>query len=566
MVTGADLLVECLAREDVRHVFGIPGAQPLGLVDSIGRAPGIDFVMTRHEQAASHMADAWARVTGGISACLGTVGPGATDLVPGVATAWCDSSPMLVLTAQTQSFRAYPHHGSQQELDQLRLFSPITKFSACVYHVSRIPEMVRAAVRAALSGRQGPAHLDLPADVLFANVEPDAAWMWEPRETRAGGSGGLARSDLEEIVRLLEGARRPLVYLGKGVLRAGAWEEARALAERLGAAVATSVGAKGAIPEDHPQALIAMGYGAMAAQADSDVVLAVGTRFGELSFWGRPPLWGEWDVQKVIQIDADPQIVGMNRPVAVGAVADARAALSEILAALGGAPARAPHPGIAEYRAAQESWLAGFESDSTSDRTPIHPLRLAREVREFFPREAIVVVDGGNCCVWSSYVTRVYDPRSFLWAGNMGHLGAGLPFAVAAKLAHPERPVFVLHGDGSFMFLPQELETARRLGLPIVDVIFNDRAFGMIKGAQDMACGSRHVGVDFFDTRYDELARAMGCHGERVTEPDEIGPALKRAVDAGVPAVLDVIVDQEANLAAPDLATLADLWLEGCGG
>ncbi len=562
---GADLLVECLRREGVRYVFGVPGAQPIGLTDALLRQEGIEFILTRHEQAAAHMADAWARVTGRPAACLGTVGPGATDLVPGVATAWADSSPMLVLTAQVPSTRAYPHHGSQQELDQHRLFSPITKFSAVVNHVSRIPELVRAALRSALSGRPGPAHLDLPADILFQEVEVDPALIWEPRQTRAEHAGGLSPDDLETMARLLVEAERPLIYLGKGVLRAGAWGEARSLAEHLGAAVTTTVGARGAIPDDHPQALVAMGYGAMAAQADADVVLAVGTRFGELAFWGRPPAWAERGTQKILQIDADPSSIGLNVPVHLGAVADARVALAQLVEAVRElVPRRDPHPRLAEYRAAQESWLAGFEPDASSERVPIHPLRLVREAREFFPREAFVVVDGGNTGVWASYLTRIYEPRTFLWAGNMGHLGAGLPFALAAKLAHPERHVFILHGDGAFMFLPQELETARRLGLAVVDIIFNDRAFGMIKSGQRLACEGRHVGVDFFDVRYDRLAEAMGCYGERIAHPDEIGPALKRAVDSGLPAVLDVLVDEEVMLTAPDTVTLADLWLEGC--
>jgi acetolactate synthase-1/2/3 large subunit len=337
------------------------------------------------------------------------------------------------------------------------------------------------------------------------------------------------------------------------------------LAEQLGASVTTTVGARGAIPDDHPQALVAAGFGAISAQADADVVLAVGTRFGELSFWGRAPMWGERDRQKVIQIDADPSSIGLNVPVAVGCVADARVALAQVLGSLReAARPRELHPGIAEYRAAQDAWIASSDAEASSESMPIHPQRLARQVREFFPREAFVVVDGGNAALWSVREARVYDPRSFLWAAGMGHLGPGLPFALAAKMAFPERPVFVLHGDGSFMMLPQELETARRLGLPVVDVIFNDRAWGMIKAGQGALFEGRSVGVDFTDVRYDELARAMGCFGERVEDPDEIGPALKRATDSGLPAVLDVMIDAEANLTPMELQVLTGLWLEGC--
>ncbi len=562
---GAELVVECLKREGVRFVFGIPGAQPIALTDAIGQAPGMEFVHTRHEQAAAHMADAWARVTGTLGVCLGTAGPGASDLVPGVATAWADSSPILVLTGQVPTARAYPHHGSQQELDHQRLFAPITKFTAVVNRAERIPELFRAAVRAATSGRPGPAHLDLPADVLFQRVHVDPSDLLEPFQARALNAGGLSPSDLDRVVDRLLQARRPLLYLGKGVLRAGAWAEAIALAEHLGAAVTTSVGARGAVPEDHPHALVAMGYGAMAAQADADVILAVGTRFGELAAWGRPPAWGERGSQTIIHVDADPTSIGWNVPVEVGVVADARVALGQLLATVRErTPRRPPIPSLADYRAAQDSWLAEYEAQARTSRVPIHPLRVVREVRDFFPKDAFVVLDGGNAGVWASYLTRVYEPRTFLWAGNMGHLGAGLPFAVAAQLACPKRQAFILHGDGAFMFLPQELETARRLGVTVVDIIFNDRAYGMIKSGQRLVCGGRHVGTDFFDVRYDLLAQAMGCYGERVTDPAQIRPALERAVASGRPAVLDVIVDPEAMMAAPDTVTLADLWLEGC--
>lgn len=566
-MTGADVLVECLLREGVRYVFGVPGAQPLVLVDAIyrRRERGIEFVMTRHEQAAAHMADAWSRVTGQVGVCLGTVGPGVTDLVPGVAAAWAEGSPMLVLAAQNQSWRIYPHHGSQQECHQLGLFSTITKWNACCYHFSRIPELVRAAFRAALAGRPGPVHLDLPCDILYQKGEVDPSWFWDPASYRAT-RGPAAPADLvEEAARLLTEAARPLLHLGGGVLRSGAWEEARLLAEHLGAAVTTTVGARGAIPDDHPQALLAAGYGAMAAQSDADVVLAVGCRFGELDMWGRPPAWAERGRQTIIQVDVDPQWIGVNVPVSLGVVGDARVVLAQLLEAVRErTPPRDPHPGLEEYRLAQESWLAEFLELGASEARPIHPLRLIKDVRDFFPREAIVCVDGGNMAVWANYLTRIYEPRSFLWAGDMGHLGAGLPFALAAKLAYPERPVFVLHGDGSFMFMPQELETARRLGLAVVDVIGNDRAYGMIKGGQKMAFGGRYVGVDFHDVRYDELARAMGCYGERVDDPADLRPALERAVASGLPAVLDVLIDQEAGLAAPDTVTLVDLWLEGC--
>lgn len=570
-MTGAEVLLECLLKEGIRYIFGVPGAQPTPLTDAIHRwrGRGVDFVMVRHEQAAAHMADAWTRVTGEPGVCLGTLGPGAADLVPGVATAWAESSPVIVLTAQSQSWRAYPSHGSQQECDQLALFRPITKWNACINHWRRIPELVHQAFRMATSGRPGPVHLDLPCDILFQAGDIELEAFGEPGSYRALRGPAGDRDLVDEAARQLVSAHRPLIHAGGGVLRAGAWNELRDLAEYLGAAVTTTVGARGAIPEDHPLCLLPAGYGAFGAQSDADVVLAVGCRFGELDMWGRAPAWGDPSTHSLIQVDAAPEMIGVNKRVDLGIVGEARTVLAQLLEAvrdrLPPDPERARgHAGLPEYHLTQQSWLAPFEELAQSPGLPIHPLRLVKEVRDFFPREAVCCVDGGNMGVWCSYLARVYEPRSFLWAGDFGHLGSGLPFALAAKLAAPARPAFAIHGDGSFMFMSQELETARRLGLPVINVIGNDRAFGMIKGGQTLAFESRHIGVDFFDVRYDLMARAMGCYGERVEEPVEIRQALERAVASGLPAVIDVLIDQEANLNPPDLITLLDLWLEGC--
>ncbi len=364
---------------------------------------------------------------------------------------------------------------------------------------------------------------------------------------------------------MLVGAERPLIHAGGGVLRSGAWGEVRALAEHLSAPVTTSQGACGVLPEDHPLCLIAGGYGALGAQATADVVLLVGGRLGDVDFWGRPPYWGEPGVQRLIQIDIEPENVALNRPVDLALVGDARGTLAALIGAVERlTPPKPQRPELAEYHATQEAWLAQFEAQAASERAPIHPLRLIRDVRAFFPREAITIVDGGNINVWAHYLNRVYEPRTFLWAADSGHLGTGLPYAIGAKLACPERPVYAICGDGAFGLNLQELETAARLQLPLVVVVANDRQWGMIKGTQLAAYDAAYIGVDFCDVRYDLVAQAMGCHGERVERPQEIRPALERAVASGRPAVLDVVIDAQANLAPPDLENLDAVWMEGC--
>jgi acetolactate synthase-1/2/3 large subunit len=569
-VMGADLLVKCLLEEGVRYVFGVPGGQLCPFLDAIrryGHAAGLEFVMTRHEQAAANMADAYARVTGKPGVCMGTVGPGAADLVPGVYAAWADSIPLVVLTAQIQTWKSYPARGSMQALDQAALFAPITKWNARVTHWQRIPELVQRAFRVAVSGRPRPVHLDLHVDVLVATGDEESLTFRPvaPQHYRPT-LGPVAQPELiERAARMLVEAERPLIHPGGGALRSGAWDEVRELAEYLSAPVTASQGASGILPEDHPLCLIAGGYGALGAQAVADVVLLVGGRLGDVDFWGQPPFWGEPERQRLIQIDLEPENVALNRPVDLALIGDAKATLRALVEAVKRLTQPvAERPEMAEVRAAQEVWLAQYEAQAAADEKPIHPLRLIRDVRAFFPRDAISIVDGGNTAVWAHYLNRVYEPRTFLWAADSGHLGTGLPYAIGAKLARPERMVYAVCGDGAFALNMQELETAARLRLPLVVVVVNDRQWGMIKGTQMAAYDARYIGVDFGDVRYDRVAQAMGCWGERVEDPAEIVPALERAVASGKPAVLDVLVDRQANLTPPDLENLDAMWMEGC--
>lgn len=565
---GAEVLVEHLMAEGVRCVFGIPGDQCNPITDAIyrlGRERGLRFVSARHEQAAAHMADAWARATGQPGVCLGTVGPGVADLVPGVYTAFADSIPMVVLGAQNQTWRCYPEHGSMQALDQIGLLTPITKWRALVNDVRRMPELVQAAFRAATSGRPAPVYLDLPSNVLCDTVDVDECAILPPAKYRSTAPPVADARLVEQAAEMLVKAEWPLLHPGGGVLRAGAWPELIELAEYLSATVTTSIHARGCIPEDHPLCLIPTGFGALGAQATADVVLLIGGRLGDLDFWGRPPAWGEVGKQRWIQIDIDPQNIALNRPVDLALVGDAKATLRALLEAVKArsGPKR-ENAQMEDARQAQEAWFRNWEEGAHSGAAPIHPLRLMREVREFFPRHAISAVDGGTTAVWAFYMNRIYEPRTFLWAADSGHLGAGVPFAVGAKLARPDVPAYCITGDGSFGFNAMEMETAKREGAAIVVVIANDRAWGMIKGGQKLVYDERYIGVDLSDARYDKLAEALGCYGERVTDPAEIRPALQRAVDSGLPAVLDVIVDVDVHLVPPDLEVLDGLWMEGC--
>jgi acetolactate synthase-1/2/3 large subunit len=567
-ISGAEALVRCLIQEGVRYVFGIPGDQSNPITDFIyrlGPKAGLKFVTARHEQAAAHMADAWARVTGEPGVCLATVGPGVADLVPGVYAAWADSVPMIVLGAQNQTWRCYPEQGSMQSLDQVPLMAPITKWQAMVNDPRRMPHLVQQAFRAATSGRPAPVYLDLPSNVLCDKLDTDYYPILPPQKYRAGTPPVADVRLIEQAAEMLAKAKCPLIHTGSGVLRAGAWAEAVELAEYLSAPVTTSLAARGVIPEDHPLCLIPSGAGALQAQAEADVVLLVGSRLGDTDYWGRPPIWGEADRQRWIQVDIEPQNIGLNRQIDLALVGDAKRTLQALLEAVKlGTGRKADNPRFADAGQAQEEWLKGWAKGASSDEVPIHPLRLMHEVRRFFPREAIYAQDGGNTAVWSFYLNRIYEPRSFLWAADSGQLGSGVPYAIGAKLARPDLPVYCITGDGSFGFNAMEMETARREGTPIVVIIANDRAWGMIKGGQKLVYSERYVGVDLSDARYDKLAEALGCHGERVTEPGQLRLALQRAVNSGLPAVVDVIVNADVHLVPPDLVTLDSVWMEEC--
>lgn len=567
-ISGAEALVRCLVEEGVRYVFGIPGDQCSPITDAIhrlGGKSGIKFVTTRHEQAAAHMADAWARVTGEPGVCLATVGPGVADLVPGVYAAYADSVPVIVLGAQNQTWRCYPEHGSMQALDQIPLMAPITKWQAMVNDVRRMTHLVQMAFRQATSGCPGPVYLDLPSNVLCEKIDTDLCPIMPPARYRPMAPPIADPTMIERAADMLVEAESPLIHPGSGVLRSGAWSEVIELAEYLSAPVTTSLSGRGIIPEDHPLCLIPSASGAIQAQANADVVLLVGSRLGDTDFWGRPPIWGEVNKQRFIQIDIEAKNIALNRPVDLSLLGDAKATLRALHEAIRKRAARrSGHPHLSDARREQERWIEGWNEGANSQQVPIHPLRLMREVREFFQRGATLAQDGGNTAVWSFYQNRIYEPRSFLWAADSGQLGSGVPYAIGAKLARPDRVVFCVTGDGSFGFNALEMETARREGTPIVVVVANDRAWGMIKGGQKLVYKERYCGVDLSDARYDKLAEALGCYGERVTEPDQIRPALERAMAAGIPAVLDVIVDREVNLTPPDLVVLDSVWMEGC--
>jgi thiamine pyrophosphate-dependent acetolactate synthase large subunit-like protein len=546
--TGAEVLVKALRNEGVRHVFGISGHGIVALMEALRREEGIDFFSARHEENAAHMADGWARATGRIGVCCSTVGSGAANLASGLYEAYADNSPVLAVTANTQSFLSYPFVGALEDMDSLSLYRPITKWNATVHQWSRIPELVQRAFREALTGRPGPVHLDIPLDVLLQKGEA--------QDLRAPGSyrpTGRLRGDqglIDKAAQILLEAERPLLIAGGGVIASEAWEEFQSLADLLGAAATSTPMGSGAITVRNGRFFGDGGWlggnGVMQALQEADVILAVGCHFSSWLGLGKPPVMPNNSRQKVIQIDIDPTQLGKNVAIEKGIVGDAKAVLGDLLLALKGygRKGKADKKWIEGLVKTYQEYLKSLEPMLGGDAGLITMARLAKEVGEYLTdKGAMVTIDGGMVFHWGFTYLNAYQPRDRFFCANGGHLGFGHPCANAFKVAFPERPVVNFCGDGAFGLTLQELDTAVRHNLPVVHVINNDGGWGMCKAGQLALYGDKAldgIDQDFSTADYAEIAKGFGCYGERVETPGDIKPALERAFKSGKPAVLNV--------------------------
>ncbi|MEW5987473.1 MAG: thiamine pyrophosphate-binding protein [Chloroflexota bacterium] len=561
-ITGGELLLKCLKEEGVEVMFGVLDGSFNTFLAKLADY-GIRFVNTRHEAAAAHAAEAYARIRGEPAVVVSGIGPGAANMVSGIVTAYAEGSPVIALSGQRRRNIIYPDRGgSFQNVDLLGLYRPVTKWCAGVREWRRLPELLRQAYRAAMSGRPGPVYLEIPEDVLRGRGDLDSVAIYSPAQYRPGrpraGDPALVMQAAEWLAR----AERPFIHAGTGVSWSAAWDEVAALGDYLAAAMTTSLGARGVIPEDHPRYFHPLDRaGLEAARSEADVVLVVGGRLGELDNWGRPPSWGLPSQQKVIQVDADPTAIGLNRPVDLGIVGDAKAVLSELLAAVARLTDPKPeHPLFPHYRHLSQTWQGQLADALQLGMGQINSGRMVQTVRDFFPPEAIAVMDGGNTSLWAVSFNPILRPRSYLYTAKFGHLGTGLPYAIGAKLAAPERPVYLISGDGALGFNIQELETAARYNLPITVIVACDRGWGMERSSQLFAQIGAMVETELSpEVRYDQVAQAFGCYGEKVEELAELRPALQRAVASGRPALLQVMVDQMANLAPPGLMTFGSM-------
>lgn len=556
-ITVGELLVRTLVAEGVEATFGIIDGSHIPFVVHAPRY-GIRHVNCRHEEGAVHLAEGYARIARRPAVVFGSPGPGAANMLAGLTSAFAEGHAILAIGATRRRRTTDPDRGGAwQATDLVEMARPIAKSSAMVRQGERLPEMVRAAFRAMLTGRPGPAYLSIPDELLGQEIEESEAPVFEAARYRVTSVGAGDAAAIARAADLLASAKRPALHAGKGVLWAGAAAEFNALADHLGAVTTTSMGARGTVPEDHPRYFHLFDQqGSAAARGDADVQLVVGSRLGEYDFWGLPPSWSDPVATKTIQIDADAGSIGLHRPVDVPIVADARASLGALLEAVRArTPARGDTPKLAAYREKSALTMAqGSQYLMQEAKAGVHPAHLMMAVRSFSPRDAITVLDGGNTVLWGVAFHPIFEPQSFLYSVKMGYLGTGIPFAVGAKLAAPSRTVVCVTGDGAAGFNVMEMETALRAGAPVVVVVAVDEGWGMERSA--FRFGGHQIdpslGIDLAPaTRYDRLAEAIGCHGEYADTFDAVVPALESAAASGKPALVHVAVDAAVNANPP---------------
>ena len=530
-LTGSEILARALKAQGMDTLFFLMGGPMLETESELVRL-GIKMIDTHHEQAAAMMAHAWSRVNRKPGVCMASSGPGTINLLTGVANAWTDAAPMIAIGGSSP--RVSLGMEAFQEIDQVAMFRPATKWAERIYDARRIPEIVETAYRHAVTGRPGPVYLDLPGDVLGEKVDEGRISYpkpWKPAPRTLGDPAAV-----KEAIALLARAERPLVLGGSGVWWSDAAAAFQAFIEATGIPFYTTPLSRGTVPEDHPLAFL---NARAKAFAQADVILSVGTRFNYIVQFGQPPRFAE--NLKVIQVDVNPAELGHNRAVDVPIAGDARAVLEQLLTeAKGVIDPKRGSSWAATLRAIDDDKQLEMNKAMSNDQTPIHPLRLCKEVKDFMRRDAILVVDGQEILNFGRQSIPTFVPGHRLNSGVFGCMGVGLPFAIGAKVAKPEAQVVVLHGDGSYGINANEIDTAVRHNIPILAVISNN---GGWTADPDKNKPGRNLGY----IRYDKIAENVGAHGEYVEKPDDIRPALERAWKSGKPAVVNVMTDFKAR-------------------
>ena len=539
-ISGGHLVAKALKAEGVEVIFTLCGGHIIDIYDGCIDA-GIKIVDVRHEQVAAHAADGYARVTGTPGCAVVTAGPGTTDAITGVANAFRAESPMLLIGGQG----ALSQHqmGSLQDLPHVDILKPITKFASSVPSIERVADMVSMAFRECFNGAPGPSFLEIPRDVLDANIGEDKARIPAPNRYRASTRRQADPADIEKLAELLVNSEKPCVLLGTQTWTCRAADAARNFAESLNLPVFMNGAGRGTLPPDHAHAYqLARRY----AFNNADVIVIVGTPFDFRMGYGRR-LRAE---ATVVQIDLDYRTVGKNRDIDLGLVGDVgviMAAVAEAASAgKNGAGKRAGW--LQELRAEEDRLYEERLPKIKSDAQPIHPLRLCYEINEFLTDDSVYIGDGGDIVTFSGGVVKPHRPGHWMDPGPLGTLGVGIPFAMASKLMQPEKEVITLFGDGAFSLTGWDFDTMVRFNLPFVGVVGNNSAWNQIRFGQIAKYGDTRGDVAnvLSNVHFDRFAEMLGGYGEEVRDPAAIRPALERARASGKPSLINVWIDPDA--------------------
>ncbi len=530
---ASEVFVECLEAEGVRYVFGIPGEETLDLNESLSDS-SIEFVPVRHEQGGAYMADAYGRLTGRAGVCLGTLGPGATNLVTAVADAFLDRAPLVALTGQSDIERM--HKESHQYIDLIGIMRPIVKWNARVASPEIIPEVVRKAFAVAESEKPGATHLELPEDVMQQPLDASPIPRHAPVQPEPGGK------ELQRAADMIDAARNPLALAGNGAIRGHAARALRAFVHNTGIPVAETFMAKGLVDYEDPKALGTVGLQArdyeMAGFDDADLVIAIGYDLVEHS----PKHWNPRRDKQIIMIDSVAAEVDQNFVPDVELIGD----IAHVLARLAAGCTRSQT--TAGTSRLHEVVMGALNDARDDDHFPMRPPRVLWDIREALGRDDILVSDVGLHKLWIGRMFPAHEPGTVLIANGLAGMGFALPTAIGAKLVHPDRKVIAVSGDGGFLMNMQELETAVRLGTAVVNIVWENAQFGSIVWKQDKKFG-RHFGVDFGNPDFVKLAEAFGLPAWRCASADEFPRRLADALAQDGPSLIVVPIDYSIDVA-----------------
>ena len=542
-LTGGHLFIRCLKQEGIEKVFTIVGDTILPLVDA-AEDEGIQFIDARHEGAALHMADGYARITGKPAVGIFTGGPGFSNAISALPAIYTSESPVVFVAGCAE----LPEKGMAafQEIDQVSMADPVTKGSWLIHDKKRIPEYVATAFRTATTGRPGPVHLTLPIDLQDAEIAEDELPQYLPQEYRPTGRPQGDPSLIEDAAALLQGARRPVIIAGNPARYSVAPEQLERLAETTCIPVFTVEQARGLLDDEHP---LCFGYadGALNPTArrfrEADVVLLLGKRLDHRFRYG-----GVFSADaRLIQADPSPAEIGRNRGVAVGIQGDLGAIVEQLTAVISsaGTSGESKAAWVGQLRQDRNAWDEELRGKATGE-SPMHPLDVYTGLEKHLDDDTVVIFDGGDYVQWGRAYIKARKPGHFMRLGPLSHLGAGIPYGMAAKLANPDSKVLVFIGDGAFGFYTMEYDTCVRHNLPITTVLGNDSTWGIDKTFQ-VAYYGRAVGTDLRHIRYDKVVEAIGGYTEHVEEPGDVAGAVGRALASGQPSLVDVKVRSGAS-------------------